>query len=49
MKKILIADDDKTIVDILSSALEAEDRAIRKAYASSSAGSERSGLPAVSR
>ncbi len=32
MKKILIADDDKTIVDILSSALEAENRAIRKAY-----------------
>ncbi len=32
MKKILIVDDDKSIVEMLSSALAGEDRAIRRAY-----------------
>lgn len=32
MKKILIVDDDKDVVDLVSAALEAEDRAIRRAY-----------------
>lgn len=32
MKKILIVDDDKRIVDVLAQALESEDRVIRWAY-----------------
>jgi len=31
MKKILVIDDDRTVVDLVGEALEAEDRAIRRA------------------
>ena len=32
MKKILVVDDDKTVVDLVAGALDIEDRAIRRAY-----------------